>query len=123
LAAVGLVIAGIGIGLLVFAVRGQFVDQLAEVARSHRVGYPIIALGYVGYAAKGAAFALVGALVFWAGVTDNPRETGGLDHSLQRLLGAAWGTAAIALFGTGLACFGLYLLARARFLRRRTLTA
>jgi Domain of Unknown Function (DUF1206) len=123
LAVTGVIIAGIGLGLVVFGLRGEFRAQLDRDAASDRRWYPIVVLGYVGYCAKGAAFVVVGLLACWAGVTDNPRQTGGLDRSLERLMGESWGTAAVALFGVGLGCFGLYLLARARHLRRRTLTA
>src|SRR4051812_29592014 len=119
----GLVIGGVGVGLIIFGGRGQFLSQIDEEGRSGQRRGPIVALGYVGYVAKGAAFVIVGALVCWAGVTDDPRQTGGLDQSLERLLGAGWGPAAVAVFGVGVGCFGLYLLARARHLRPRTLTA
>jgi hypothetical protein len=119
----GLVIAGVGAGLAVFGATGQFLGQLGDDTRSGPRSRPIVALGYVGYIAKGAAFVVMGLLATWAGITDDPRKTGGLDQSLERLLGHTWGTAAIAAFGAGVGCFGLYLLARARYLRRSTLTA
>jgi amino acid transporter len=119
----GVVIACVGLGLIIFGMRGEFIAQLAPEASSRSRRYPIIVLGYVGYCTKGVAFVVVGVLVCWAGATDDPGQTGGLDHSLERLMGAAWGPSAVALFGAGLGCFGLYLLARARHLRRRTLTA
>lgn len=119
----GVVIACVGLGLIIFGMRGEFIAQLAPEASSQGRRYPIIVLGYIGYCTKGVAFVVVGVLVCWAGATDDPGQTGGLDHSLERLMGAAWGPSAVALFGAGLGCFGLYLLARARHLRRRTLTA
>jgi Domain of Unknown Function (DUF1206) len=123
LGAAGVVIFCVGLGLILFGVRGGFRSQLDAGASSDGRRYPIVILGYVGYCTKGAAFVVVGILVCWAGATGNARRTGGIDHSLEVLLGQAWGTAAVALFGAGLGCFGLYLVARARHLRRRTLTS
>jgi hypothetical protein len=119
----GLVIIGIGIGLAVFGVRREFLDQLDDEAQNGGRRVPIVVLGEAGYVAKGIAFVVVGIVVAWAGATGDPRKTGGLDQSLERLVGAPVGVVAIAVIGTGIGCFGLYLLARARHLRPRTLTS
>jgi hypothetical protein len=119
----GVVVVGVGIGLAVFGIRRQFLDQLDDEARERGRRVPIVVLGQVGYAAKGLAFMVIGVLVAWAAVTDDPRQTGGLDRSLERLVGAPLGSVAVTVVGAGIGCFGLYLLARARHLRRRTLTS
>jgi hypothetical protein len=119
----GIAIAAVGLGLVVFGVRREFLEQLDERARRSSRRVPIVVLGQLGYVTKGLAFGVVGVLVCWAALTDDPRQTGGLDQSLERLVGASWGVAALAVVGGGIGCFGLYLLARARHLRRRTLTA
>jgi hypothetical protein len=119
----GLVAAGIGVGQIVFGIRAQFLDQLDEGVEAGGRRHLIVFLGYAGYVTKGVAFAVIGLLVSWAGVSNDPRRTGGLDHSLERLLGHTWGAVAVAVFGAGVGCFGLYLIARARHFRRRTLTA
>jgi len=66
---------------------------------------------------------VIGVVVAWAALTNDARKTGGLDQSLERLVGAPLGVAAVAVIGAGIGCFGLYLLARARHLRQRTLTS
>jgi hypothetical protein len=119
----GLVVVGIGVGQVVFGVRAQFLDQLDDGAETGDRRRLIVFLGYTGYVTKGVAFAVVGLLVSWAGASNDPRKTGGLDHSLERLLGHTWGAIAVAVFGAGVGCFGLYLLARAVHFRRHTLTA
>lgn len=125
LGAGGIVLVAVGIGLAVFGVRRQFLDQLDDETRRSTRRVPIVVLGQFGYVAKGAAFVVVGVLVCWAAVTDDARKTGGLDHSLEKVVGAPFGFVAIAIavVGVGIGCFGCYLLARARHLRRRTLTA
>jgi Domain of Unknown Function (DUF1206) len=123
LGAGGAIIVGVGAGLIVFGARRGFLDQLDDEARNSGRRVPIVTLGQVGYAAKGIAFAVVGLLVFWAAVTNDPRKTGGLDQSLERLTGAHWGSVAVVLVGTGIGSFGLYLIARAWHLRLSTLTS
>jgi hypothetical protein len=119
----GVVVVGVGIGLVVFGIGRQFLEQLDDDARTGGRRVPIVILGQVGYVAKGIAFGVVGVLVFWAAVTNDPQQTGGLDPSLERLVGAPLGTVAVTVVGAGVGCFGLYLLARARHLRQRTLTS
>lgn len=119
----GLVVAGIGIGLAIYGLRRGFVDQLDREARSKTRRIPIVLLGQVGYAAKGLAFVIIGGLVVWAAVSDNPHKAGGLDQSLARLVRVPMGAVAVVAIGVGIACFGLYLFARARHLAPRTLTS
>jgi hypothetical protein len=120
----GLVIIGVGIGMGVFGVRRQFLDQLDDEARKDRGRrVPIVMLGEFGYVAKGIAFLVIGVVVLWAAISNDASKTGGLDQSLEQLVGSSLGVAAVAVIGTGIGCFGLYLLARARHLRPRTLTS
>jgi hypothetical protein len=119
----GLVVAGIGIGLAVFGLRREFVDQLDEEARDSARRIPIVVVGQVGYVAKGLAFVVIGSVICWAAVTDDARKAGGLDQSLAKLVRVPLGAVAVVAIGVGIACFGLYLFARARHLAPRTLTS
>ena len=121
---VGVVVAGIGIGLGIFGWRVEFLEQLDQHARSRdgrRV--PIVALGRVGYVTKGVALVVVGIVLVWAAWTHDPHKSGGLDQALQELLGGTIGKAAIIVVAVGLGCFGLFLMARARHLNRESLTS
>jgi hypothetical protein len=119
----GLVIIGVGVGMAVFGVRQEFVDQLDDEARNGGRRVPIVVLGEFGYVAKGVAFSVIGVVVAWAAISNDASKTGGLDRSLEQLVGSSLGVAAVAVIGAGIGCFGLYLLARARHLRPRTLTS
>lgn len=123
-ALVGAVVAGVGIGLAVFGWRGGFVDQLHERAREHQGRrVPIVVLGFVGYVAKGVALVVIGILLMWAAWTQDPQKSGGLDRALFELVGRGAGQVAVFVIAAGLACFGLFLLARARHLSRESLTS
>jgi uncharacterized protein DUF1206 len=119
----GLVVACIGIGLAVFGLRKEFVDQLDEEARDSPRRIPIVLVGQVGYLAKGVAFLVIGGVICWAAATDDARKAGGLDQSLARLVSVPLGAVAVVAIGVGIACFGIYLFARARHLAPRTLTS
>ena len=124
LAIVGIVVAGIGVGVGIFGWRVQFLEQLDRHARSRddrRV--PIVVLGRVGYVAKGVALVVLGIVLVWAAWTHDPQKSGGLDQALQELLGATIGKAAIIVVAIGLGCFGLFLAARAWHLNRSSLTS
>lgn len=119
----GLVVAGIGVGLAIYGLRRGFEDQLDQEARSKSRRIPIVLVGQIGYAAKGVAFLIIGGLVCWAAASDDPHKAGGLDQSLARLVRVPMGAVAVVAIGVGIACFGLYLFARARHLAPRTLTS
>jgi hypothetical protein len=117
------VAAGTGVGLAVFGWRRQFVPQVDARARTGGRRVPIVMLGCLGYVAKGFALVMIGALLCWVAATHDPQRSGGLDEALHELLGHTVGSAAVVMIGAGIGCFGLFLLARARHLSRRTLTA
>jgi hypothetical protein len=119
----GLVVAGIGIALGVFGARRGFEDQLDHEARRGSRRLPIVLLGQAGYLAKGLAFLVIGTLVCWAAITDDPRRAGGLDQSLENLVRVPLGIVAVLAIAVGIGCFGLYLLARARHLAPHTVTS
>jgi hypothetical protein len=123
LGTVGAAVIAVGVGLAIFGLGRHFIDQLDDAAQMGSRRLPIVILGEIGYVAKGVAFAVVGTLICWAAISDDPRRTGGLDQSLERLVGGPLGPVAVSVVGFGIGCFGLYLLARARHLRPSTLTS
>jgi hypothetical protein len=123
-ALVGVVLVGVGIGLAVFGWRTGFLDQVDARARSRdRRRVPIVVLGRVGYVTKGLALVVIGVLLVWAAWTHDPHKSGGLDRSLLELVGGGLGRIAVVLIAIGLACYGLFLIARARHLNRDSLTS
>ena len=69
----------------------------------------------MGYAAKGVALGIVGALFVLAAVHANPEEASGLDGALQTLRDAPAGPVLLLAVALGLVAFGVYCGVRSRF--------
>jgi hypothetical protein len=119
-----LLVAGVGIALIVYGVCsivGGFIDhwrkQIDVDGRTGMAGTVITALARTGYVARGVAFGTVGGLVVWAAVSQDPKRSGGLDEALATLRDAPAGLYLLVLVAVGLACFGVFNIAKAWFLR------
>jgi hypothetical protein len=116
--AVGLAIIGFGVYQLYRAWTEDFADKLDGEGRSGKSGTAYIAFGKAGYSARGVAFAIVGGLFCYAGITHDAKKSGGLDQALFEVLDQPFGPVLLAVVGVGLACFGLFTFAQARHLSR-----
>ena len=110
--AVGLLVIGIGIYHVVKGWRKKFLTDLRE----HPSEW-VVRAGRTGYVAKGIALALVGGLFVSAAVTADPTKAKGLDGALRTLLGLPLGRVLLVLVAVGLAAYGIYSFARARYAR------
>ncbi|QNE20981.1 DUF1206 domain-containing protein [Kribbella qitaiheensis] len=100
---IGLVIIGVGIRQLYKAWTKKFTEDLTGgVSRS------TIMLGRIGYAAKGVAFVIAGALFAWAAISYDSSKAGGLDTALRTLKDQPFGSFLLTLVALGFACFGVY---------------
>ena len=120
---VGLVVIGVGIGQIVFGLTKKFLEQLDEDARRQDRRIPIVLVGQIGYVAKGLAMVLVGGLVAWAALTNDPKKSGGLDTALLKLLGGTYGKPTIVVIAVGIGWFGVYVLIRSRHMASDSVTA
>ena len=109
----GLVVLAIGVYFVVKGVARKFTEDITVPAGT--VGRATMALGVVGYAAKGVAVGVVGILVIVAGFTVDPSQSTGLDGALRALVALPFGMVILVLVGAGLIAYGVYCLFRARF--------
>lgn len=116
--AVGLAIVGYGASLVVRAWNDTFAEHLDAQGRSGDSGSTYLLFGKVGYNAKGIAIGIVGGLFVYAAVTHEARKSGGLDQALQTVLEQPFGPYLLGAMAAGIACYGLFCLARARHLSR-----
>ena len=111
---IGLVLVGVGGYHVVKGVRDRFLRDLRALP-GRELGRAAVWSGRVGYAAKGVALAVLGALFVVAAVQADPQEAGGLDSALRTLGEAPFGAVLLVLVGLGFAAFGVYSFVRARY--------
>lgn len=116
--AIGLVIIGYGVYHAYKGFSSDHAEHLTAEGKSGETGRAYLAFGTVGYVAKGVAAGLVGVLFVVAGATHDAEEAAGLDEALRQLLEAPFGPYIVGAVGVGIACYGLFCLARARHLSR-----
>ncbi|WP_421076853.1 DUF1206 domain-containing protein [Microbacterium sp. IO18] len=115
LVVIGLSVAGVGVGFIVGGfTRGfeKLLDLPSGVARGG-----IVTLGVIGYFGKGIAVGVTGVLFVVAAVTQDPEKGAGLDAALHSLLVLPFGPVLLGAVGVGLAVYGVFCIARARFVR------
>jgi hypothetical protein len=90
--------------------------RLLETSRmSMKTRVVVKRLGMVGTTARGAIFALAGALVVEAAINYQPSKARGLDKALLTLRNQPFGEALVIIAGLGLIIFGIYALCEARW--------
>jgi hypothetical protein len=116
LLAIGVTVASIGGTSIYRGVSRTFREEYMRPTGALAVVIEV--LGVLGYVAKGFALMVVGALAIFATVYADPDQVGGLDAALKYL--ASLPSGAVLLFGVaaGFVAYGLYLLARAVYLRK-----
>jgi Uncharacterized conserved protein len=113
--AIGLATIGVAIGFGVRGVTRSFRKRLSLPREPWSTS--VVALGSVGYLAKGVALAIVGVLFVVAAVTLDPKKASGLDGALKSLTRLPYGQVLLWIVGAGLVAYGLFCAARAAFER------
>ena len=112
---VGLVVVGVGVGIFIYGLRKMFLKRLHTEQMTFAVRKAVRRLGMAGYMAKGVAYAISGVLVVSAAVTYDPDKARGLDAALKTLARHDWGDWLLALIALGIAAFGVYCFAQAKY--------
>ena len=113
--AVSVTVIAVGLYTLVRGVTGGFMKDIDLPAAPDRWEPLIEGIGRVGYVAKGAAFAVVGVLLWQAASSADVSTATGLDGALAAIAGITAGPWLLTAVAVGFAAFGLYALARARY--------
>ena len=117
-AIVGLVLIGIGVQQVVKGVKKSFLEQIDLAEAPPNATRLITRLGQVGFPAKGVSLGVVGGLVGYAALTYDPKEASGLDGAMRTIAQAPFGGILLTLVALGLAAFGAFCFARARYPER-----
>ena len=116
----GRILVGL-VGLVVLGIAGYHIHKgwtkkFLRDLREHPGGWAVNA-GRIGYIAKGVALLIVGFFFLVAAWRANPEEAQGLDGALKTLNEQAFGPALLTLVAVGIAAYGIYSFARARYAR------
>jgi hypothetical protein len=114
------VAAGVAVAHLVAGFSRNTARELARPSGWRGVAIRVLAI--VGHLGKGVAFMLIAILLFFAGVLARADLAGGLDEALHYVARLPSGAAMLLVIAVGLSAYGLYLIARARFLPRTPAT-
>ena len=110
--ALGLGVVAVGAYHVYKGWKRKFLEDLEE-----HPGNWAVQAGRAGYVAKGVALVVVGFLFLVAAIRKAPSEATGLDGALRTLREAPAGPIVLTLVAVGLAAFGVYCGARARYAR------
>ncbi|WP_172802263.1 DUF1206 domain-containing protein [Agrococcus jejuensis] len=113
---VGVGILAIGIAFVVMGVRRSFEKHISPPASARRAA---MALGVVGYVAKGVAIAVVGVLFVAAAIAHDPSQAGGLDDALKSLQQLPFGVVLLLVVGLGIGAYGVFSIARGVWASKR----
>ncbi|KQS69175.1 DUF1206 domain-containing protein [Modestobacter sp. Leaf380] len=113
-----LVVIGVGVYQVVKGVQASFMKEIDTSEASGSQVRVVRRLGQVGYVAKGIAFVVVGGLLAYAAITFDASESTGLDGAMRTILDAPFGTWLLTLVALGIAAFGVFCFARARWPQR-----
>ena len=111
----GLGVLGFGLYQLYKAYQVKLTSKLALEHMSEAMRKFTMAVGRLGLGARGVVFSMVGAFVTYAGLRGRSSEAGGSDSALETL--GDFGSWALIPVAVGLACYGLYMLVKARYRR------
>ncbi|TDN91668.1 DUF1206 domain-containing protein [Microbacterium sp. BK668] len=114
-AVIGLGVAAIGVAFIFRGATRAFEKHLDLPDNPARRG--IVTFGVVGYIAKGIAVGITGILFIAAALTHDPETAGGLDAALHTLAELPFGPVILWIVGAGLALYGVFCFARARYAR------
>ncbi|MFI6108441.1 DUF1206 domain-containing protein [Streptomyces sp. NPDC051310] len=115
LAGAGIVVAGVWVA--VRAVLRKYRKHLKLGAMSRRARQFTDVTGVAGGVARGAVFAVVGVFFVRAAVTYRPNEAKGLDDALRTVAETPAGPGLLGLVAAGMALFGVFSFAMARWRR------
>ncbi len=115
--AAGLALAGAGVWIAVRALLRRFRKHLRTGAMSPRVRKAVDFLGVAGGASRGVVFTAAGCFVVVAAVRFDPDRAKGLDDTLRTFRDAPAGPWLLASIAAGLALFGVFSWAMARWRR------
>jgi uncharacterized membrane protein len=113
--AIGLGLAGWGLGSAYRAISRNFKDDLHTERMSETEKRWTTRAGVIGFLARAVVFLIAGGFIVKAAAEYDPEEAIGLDGALQKLANQAYGPLLLGVVAAGLVAFGLFYLMRAAY--------
>ncbi|MEZ0327538.1 MAG: DUF1206 domain-containing protein [Fimbriimonas sp.] len=115
IAALGLIILGVGVMQIVKGGSGKFMDILKKEEMSEDEQRTALISGRIGLISRGIVFVITGGFLLWAAKDHDPNKAGGLDQALQAIASAPYGPLLLAMTGLGLVAFCLFMFVEAKY--------
>ncbi len=116
--AIGLAIVGYGLYYVYQGWSDSFLEKLDGRPQSSEVSAAYRWVGKAGHLGKGVSIGVIGVLFTYAAITHDADKSAGLDQALQKIVQQPFGQVLLALVAVGIACYGVFAIARARHLDR-----
>ena len=113
----GAVVVGFGLHSAFKGVTDGWRRELESQVHRGDTGTAFAVLARTGFVSRGVAFVVVGCLLGWAGLTHDAQKSAGLDQALVRLREAPLGPTLLLAIALGFACYGLFNVVKAWYLR------
>jgi hypothetical protein len=118
LAAIGLLVIGIGLRYLYKAYKNNFVQQLNVQGVQARVKKWISRIGQIGYASRGIVWLIIGFFTLRAGITSNAGEVKDSQGAFT-FIEQSTGSIVLLVIAIGVVAYGVYMFVKAKYYRIR----
>jgi len=118
LAAIGLLVMGIGLRYLYKAYKNNFVQQLNVHGVQARVKKWISRIGQIGYASRGIVWLIIGFFTLRAGITSNASEMKDSQGAFT-FIEQSTGSIVLLIIAIGVVAYGGYMFVKAKYYRIR----
>ena len=97
------------------AFTGKFMEDINVGQLDHKIREVIKKTGTAGLAARGVVVGVIGFLFMKAAIQANPNEAGGTEGAFSFIQSSSYGSILLGIIAIGLACYGVYMLVKARY--------
>lgn len=104
----GLFILGVAFYVFYKAVTAKFKESFDLAEMSEKEKSRLVAIGRLGFAARGSVYVIIGIFVIRAAIQFDPQEVGGLGEALAALATQTYGPWLLGAVALGLMAYGLY---------------
>ena len=97
------------------AVTGKFMEEINAHQLEYKVKKIIKNTGVAGLLARGIVVGIIGFLFLKAAIQANASQAGGTEGAFSFIQSSSYGSILLGIVAVGLACYGVYMLVKARY--------